>query len=515
MDLNLMDKEVLCALTTRQIQHYIFFNNSFIDTSGGNKLVSRILKDGIQFALSHIDTPLQPEEYDLSNNPDAPIPYFEDKNIKVQQILCSAGKALLILRTGALAQKIIRKVSRYYLDNAYSLNMIAAVVEKTNHMGNDVLRLYQKLDQVKATAHTLEPMGALPVTMREEKTGMPVITFDPERGDYISRASQLRRLESRRYGDATNLIEIPATRHRDKKEYWTVIHLDGNNFGITISSILQDTFRYEDGIRARRQINFHIESGYKRLVSRTMTDLENFYVANIGRAEDFPREFQLVHQGGDDLNYMGSVRLIFPFLKFFYKNLEGEFIWNTPQLKIPFYISAGLAFVTTDYDFHSAYQLAEECCKSAKTEAKKKHNLRNGLAGNWIDYQISDNPHAQRLSLLRDKAYTTNAGIHLGLRPYCLDKESDDSARSYRKLLQRVRNIRELPSVIRKANIMRQLYEMNKQEFSQWLRLQKERGVDFKARLGEPLYRDVDGTQYAFWFDAAELADFLPAELGD
>ena len=62
---------------------------------------------------------------------------------------------------------------------------------------------------------------------------------------------------------------------------------------------------------------------------------------------------------------------------------------------------------------------------------------------------------------------------------------------------------------------MRQLYEMNKQEFSQWLRLQKERGVDFKEWLGEPLYRDIDGTQYAFWFDAAELADFLPAEQGD
>ncbi|MBQ9599634.1 MAG: hypothetical protein IJR33_07515, partial [Clostridia bacterium] len=411
-----MDKEVLCALTTRQIQHYVFFNNSFVDTCGGNLLIRHILKDGIRFALSHIDTPLQPEEYDLSNNPDAPIPYFEDKNIKVQQILCSAGKALLIVRTGTLAQKIIRKVSRYYLDHAYSLNMVAAVVEKTNHMGNDVLRLYQKLDKIKATAHTLEPMDALPVTMREKKTGMPVIIFDQERGDYISRASQLRRLESRHHGDTTKLTEIPATEHRDKKKYWTVMHLDGNNFGVTINRILQGTFGYEEGIRARRQINFQIESGYKRLIIRTMTDLENFYVANIGRAEDFPREFQLVHQGGDDLNYMGSVRLILPFLDFFYKNLEGEFIWNTPQLKIPFYISAGLAFVTTDYDFHSAYQLAEECCRSAKTEAKKSHNLRNGLAGNWIDYQISKNPHAQRLSLLRDKGYTTNAGIRLGLR---------------------------------------------------------------------------------------------------
>ena len=515
MDLNLMDKEVLCVLTTRRIQHYIFFNNSFVDTFGGNLIIGNILNNGIQFALSHIDAPLQPEEYDLSNDPNAPIPYFNDKNVKVQQVLCSAGNALLIIRTGALAQKIIRKISRYYLDNAYSLNMMAAVVEKTNDMGNDVLRLYQKLDQIKATAYTLEPMGALPVTMREEKTGMPVITFDPERGDYISRESQLRRLASRKHWSAARTTKIHATKHRDNKEYWSVVHLDGNNFGITISNILKDTPNYEEGIRARRQINSNIESGYKRIVSRTMTDLENFYVANIGRAEDFPSEFQLVHQGGDDLNYMGSIRLMFPFLKFFYKHVDGEFMWNTPQLKIPFYICAGLAFVTTDYDFHSAYQLAEECCKSAKTEAKKKHNLRNGLAGNWIDYQISDNPHAQRLSLLRDKIYTTEDGLRLYLHPYCLDKESEDETRSYRKFLQRVKNVRQLPSFIRKTDIMRWLYGMEKHEFYNWIEFQKEKGVDFKAWLGEPLYRDTDGTNYATWFDAAELADFLPAELGD
>lgn len=269
------------------------------------------------------------------------------------------------------------------------------------------------------------------------------------------------------------------------------------------------------GIRVRRQINLNIESSYERIINRTLTDIENFYVANIGRAEDFPQEFRLIHQGGDDLNYMGNVRLMLPFLNFFYKHLEDEFLWNTPKLKIPLYISAGLAFVTTDYDFHSAYRLAEECCKSAKTEAKKKHNLRNGLAGNWIDYQISDNPHAQRLSLLRDKAYTTNSGVRLCLRPYCLDKESEGNARSYRKLLQTVKTMRRLPFSVRKSDIMRWLYGMEKQEFSHWVTLQKERGVDLKARLGEPLYRDTDGAQYATWFDAAELADFLPTERED
>ena len=37
------------------------------------------------------------------------IPYFTSEKIKFQLVMCAAGNAICLVRTGALAQKIIRK----------------------------------------------------------------------------------------------------------------------------------------------------------------------------------------------------------------------------------------------------------------------------------------------------------------------------------------------------------------------------------------------------------------------
>ena len=79
MDQDLMGKEVLCILDTRQIQSFMFRSNSYVDTLGGSDLMVHILEDGIRNALHSVNPPLQETQYDLSMDPDAPIPYFEEK----------------------------------------------------------------------------------------------------------------------------------------------------------------------------------------------------------------------------------------------------------------------------------------------------------------------------------------------------------------------------------------------------------------------------------------------------
>jgi hypothetical protein len=66
MDRELMDKEVLCILDTRQIQRYIFRSNSMFETVGASNLLTHILQDALLYSLNHIDPPVPEEEYDLS-----------------------------------------------------------------------------------------------------------------------------------------------------------------------------------------------------------------------------------------------------------------------------------------------------------------------------------------------------------------------------------------------------------------------------------------------------------------
>lgn len=513
MDKTLMDKEVICILDTRQIQRYMFHTNSFIDTLGGSDLMTHILRDAIVFALTHIDPPLSGDEYDVSTDADVSgIPYFMSDRIRFQLIICAAGNALCMVRTGALCQKIIRKISRYFLDTGYSLNLAAAAVEKHDNMGNDIFYLYQKLNRIKAASEISNPAEVLPVIIHEKRTGDPVIGFDPGTRDYISMSSRVRRMEAKKRGRVIGISELRRTKASDGKDYLAVIHADGNNLGITIGSILQTTPDYQEGILIRRRINRNITAIYDSVMKRTVKELKDFYISGGGKEEDFLYSFQIIHQAGDDVNIICSAALAFPFLRFFYRNLDGSLLWDDGERKIPLYVCAGVSFVTAGSTFHEAFSLAEECCQNAKTVAKKERNLRNGLAGNRMDFQVCDTPNVQRLELLRERSYTTASGIDLLLRPYCPDVEEKDSPFYFETLFGRVAALRSMGLDQRQKTMLKEVYHLSRSEYVQWIREQKQHGHDFVRFMGSPLYTDDEKKTHAVWFDAVEIADFIPAK---
>ena len=89
----------------------------------------------------------------------------------------------------------------------------------------------------------------------------------------------------------------------------------------------------------------------------------------------------------------------------------------------------------------------------------------------------------------------------MDLRPYSMD---GDDERSFCALLNRIKALRQFSN--EKIQMLRMVSGMGKQTLSQWISLQKQRGEDLKAVLGEPFY--TGDTERAAWFDATELMDF-------
>lgn len=509
MDARLKDREVLCLLDTRQIQRYMFRSNIMLETLGASELINHIQEDAIRWALAQIDPPLPEGSWNVCTDPDAEIPYFTDEKIIFQLLTCAAGNTMFAARTGEVAQKIVRKVSRYYLEHAYSLNLAAAIVEKTGEYSRDIFNLYRALDVSKASSDIQEPMGTLPVVRRERKTGLPVAGYDRYTGEPVSRESMIRRREAARGRTVVLLERIRTTRAFDGHDYRAVIHADGNNLGITISRITQRMNDYESAVRFRRRMNREIEENFRRITEKTAEELEEYWHRSFGREEDFSPEFQIVHRAGDDINIICNANLAFPFLQFFYRNLRETYIWKDEKLEVPLNCCAGVAFVRKDCDFHTAFSLAEECCANAKKEAKKEANLRNGLAGNWLDFQILDSPHSQELDMYRQRVYMTGEQVSLLLRPYCLDPEVRDEPYAGRTLINRIRALRQDPLTPVQRQVMHQSFMLGTVRFGTWcLHLYKER-PGLLRKLGSPLWRDRENRKHATWFDAEELLDFV------
>ena len=238
MEASLMDKEVLCLLDTRQIQKYMFKSNTLQDVLGGSDSILHIQMDAIRYALAHTDPLLAEREYALSLDPDEEIPWFVSPEIQFQLIICAAGNAMCLVRTGRLCQQLIRRMSRYYLEYGYSLNLAAAVTEKTDDFGHDIFELYRKLNAVKASCEISDPAGPLSVVAREARTGEPAIGRDGT-GAYYSTASALRRKEAALRRNVVDLQHFRTSRGYDGREYLAVLHSDGNSVGITIGRMMQ------------------------------------------------------------------------------------------------------------------------------------------------------------------------------------------------------------------------------------------------------------------------------------
>ena len=512
MDNDLLNKEVLCILDTRQIQRFMFRSNTYIDTLGGSDLIAHILDDAIAYALHNIEPPLNEDEYDISADPDEDIPYFKSNKILFQLIICTAGNALFIARSGELCRKIIRKVSRYYLENAYSLNISAAVTEKTDNFGNDIFHLYQKLNAVKASSNISDPLGTLAVVIKEHNTGEPAIGITEDSCDAYSLSSLIRRKEALCRDLIVDMKNISATTASNGKDYVAVIHADGNNLGITIGRLLQKTPDYKLGIKRRRKINKTIEKNFARITADTMRQLEKYYYEHSKGKADFAHSFSIIHRAGDDINCICDASLALPFTEFLYGNLEDSVLWDSDDMKVPLYACTGIAFVPSDTSFHAAFSLADECCKNAKASAKLERNLIDGFAGNRMDFQISENHFIGSLDRLRERFYMTREQIDLTMRPYCLDKIAEGQPYSYKKLIERVQRLNNAHLDSKTKQIIRQSFAMGRVEFRRWIEEYLRQGIDLTKLLGEPLYTDEEKQIHSLWTDAAEISDFVLME---
>lgn len=505
MKQDLLNKEVLAIIDVRQIQKFMFHSNSSRETLGGGNIVKKIIHESLNYAAQNIDTPLKENQYVLCIESED-IPYFQDENVLMQIITNSAGNAFILFRTGALYQKIIRKVSRYFLEKTYILEIATCAVEKTDDFLYDFDQLFRELEKVKACFPSMHPLPPPAIVQKEPNTGEPI--FSIVDGKSASKSSLVRLNAAQEDDSVSDMRQIHATKGPNGKSYVAVLHLDGNNMGMTIAKIIPKAKNYEECIRLRRTINRNIEEGFKTTLDNTIAKIKNKFIPGNLTGEDFSHELAILHRGGDDTNIVCNPRLAIPFVEEFAKQLKSAYLWKDEFFQVGFSICAGIAFVYKDTPFIPAFKIAEECCSSAKKYAKKNENCIDGLPGTWFDFEIQTENNVLHIDYTRKSFYNTSESINLQLRPYTLNEEQKDNLRYYGNLQKRINTLQGLKLNPIERKILESSYSAGKVEFENDVAEIKFDGKSLFELLGPPLATDSDKHKVATWYDATILSSF-------
>lgn len=112
-------EKVVAMYDIREIQKYIYRTQKVKDAMGASALVENIIERALEDAAKGYETELK--WYDDKKGV---LPFIE-KDIAVQVLFIGGGNAYVLFQDAETCRKINQKMSRYVLEETYSLQLVS------------------------------------------------------------------------------------------------------------------------------------------------------------------------------------------------------------------------------------------------------------------------------------------------------------------------------------------------------------------------------------------------------
>ena len=520
-----MDAPVLAMYDVRGIQKYIFKTIKVQDARGASGLIENIIVDAMEAAISSVKS--RPEYENIKTETEwfdenGPIKYSNNDN-DIQILFSGGGNASFLFSSGKLCLEINKLMSKYILENTYSLQLAIAFINKTENYSNDYSEVNKVLASNKAKMINSSPLGTLPIMKMEIKTGYPI-----ETEDNLSKETSIKKRKDEKKSSIEKKVDKTFDHYVTKKgkdSNLAVVHIDGNNMGLRIRELVQDIADYEKAVNKVREISFNISNSYKSVFNEMAS-----YYNETGSIDDKENNnFVLkILVAGDDITYICNAGIAIDTVNYYCNAISDRtMIKNEDGLdeieflkKYGFSVCAGIAFFTSHFPFYVAYDVAESCCDSAKKYAKA--NKIDGVISNWVDYQICKNIQAIDLENVRTGEYVTAENEILYRRPYYVSIEQHKNAAEcysvfenrisdvhklseLEEAIQYFKDTKKLPRSISKE--IRNIYPEGSgviESYVEFLKSRKHMMPDGKFDM----YLEENGSKIAKWYDALEILDY-------
>lgn len=539
---------VLAMYDVRGIQKYIYSTSKLKDAMGASQLIENIIIDALENACTESGINDRVLAWD---NAEQVFPY-DTKKHDVKVLYIGGGNAFVIFSSRDLCKRINKCMSMYVIRHTYSLQLAVACVEVSSNYSKDYRDIFIEMNRVKSDMTDSKPLGALPVMEIELKTGLPVASMGKEKykaDKYrvnVSRETYLKiekKNKEDNEDDIDKILDNYARRGIDSRI--AVVHIDGNNMGMRIRKLIEGIDDYEEAVNKMREISHNIKYSYLNTFNKMKHKFENMDTVNNESGNSLVKRFvRKIIVAGDDITYVCNAYIAFDTVRYFCEEISKLAMNGKNSEKdiqeYGFSVCAGIAYVNSHFPFGIAYEVAENCCDSAKDAAKKNENkayYKNykitsekeydrkdkscfEKTGNFVDFQICKNIQCRDLEKMREKEFITPAGELLMQRPYYvpmpfekdgLNRINSTKINNFDKLVDNIKYFANESNIPRSlAKDIRNTYYMGSNQINLLGSFLDSRNWKMPGGLPckDNMYVDCNGTKTAAWYDAIEIMDY-------
>ncbi|MBD1858245.1 MULTISPECIES: Cas10/Cmr2 second palm domain-containing protein [Leptolyngbya] len=393
----------LVLLETSGNQHYIFSTNKLKENIGASELTYRV---GTQFVLDAVlqltNRPaIQFESVDRIRswllNPQSN-PSIESPNTRVEVIIATSGKALLLVKTLKDGQFIIQTVTHRALKEAAGIDICGVISEPFQwsgyRMGEMNRQVHERFESVRSRCPSPElRFPRLPIIDECATSGLPAAWLDPKAPNGITLRSEVSRAKRKaehsgkkriqqttqlRLADSLRTLDREYNRENDsdvaqKKLSWIgIVHADGNGLGQIFLNFKTHAKNNREYINKYRSFSIGLDICTENAF---LTALET-----LPQGEITPIVPLIL--GGDDLTVLCDGQSSLTFTHKFLESFEAQTEQSISQLgnyqtiirdiaqktygTTRLSACAGVAIVKSHFPFSVAYKLAEDLISSAK-----------------------------------------------------------------------------------------------------------------------------------------------------
>lgn len=334
-------------------------------------------------------------------------------------------------------------------------------------------------------------------------------------------------------------MEIDKLGQKTGENYFSIVHVDGNNMGVKFSSCKNLT----DRRRLSREIRRKTEGAFADLLLKIIAAKENGLfdkVLNFTDEKILPIRPLII--GGDDVTFICPANMAIIFTKTLMEILNAETSANSPEHSTQIISSkmdccAGIAILPTAYPFFRGYKLSEQLCDEAKKSMRKllpkNFTEKDSLTAedlkscsSWLDFAILHGEQAPTLEQIRKREYTGARGnLHFG--PYQVANKNQ-SRYNIENLLSCTAQFLESKNpqppkgamAHGKIKELRGILQRGKDDATKFLLQLKKQNqnlpeiADWKNCITDALWSTGESPRTPY-VDAIELMDFYPPEVAE